>query len=83
MAFHETHVKPHIQTILRNHNVAYRFIGLGRRRNPGLLDPPDDLETPLIDTPRRNPTAWKVAVMEWANLYYGGGYGPNDIEVEI
>lgn len=41
------------------------------------------LESLLIDTPSKDPTAWKVTLMECANLYYVGGYGPSDIEVEI
>lgn len=37
--YHENHVKPRIPTMLRTHNVAYRFFGLDTRRNPGIVDP--------------------------------------------
>lgn len=69
VAYHETQVKPHIQDILKKNNLAYRTFELHRRRNPGVVESNEvALETLLIDTPSKDPTAWKVALMECANL---------------
>lgn len=82
--YHETRIKPHIPTILRNHHLAYRFFGLHTRRNPGVVESTEkELETLLIDTHSKDSSNWKAAAVECANLYYVGGYGPSEIEVEI
>lgn len=41
------------------------------------------MESLLIDTPSKDPSAWKVALTEIAKLYYVGGYGRGEIEIEM
>lgn len=70
--------------ILNKNNLAYRTFELRRRRNPGVLESNKAaVETLLINTPCKDPTAWKVALIECANLDYVGGYRPKEIDVEI
>lgn len=41
-----------------------------RAEEPGVLDSTEEVsEALIIDTPSKNPTAWKPTVMECANLY--------------
>lgn len=84
--FHEANVGPRLTTILNKHDISFSSIGM--RRMPGIdfIDNPDnsaDLRTLLIQTRSEDTSNWKIAAEEISALYADGGFGKDQIEVEI
>lgn len=84
--FHEAYVRPLLTIILKRYGIAFSSIGILRWSEPYFIDRVEDgsdLETLLIQTRCEDTSNWKKAAEEISRIYAHGGFGKDQIEVEI
>lgn len=84
--FHEAYVRPLLTIILKRHGITFSSIGMLRWLEPYFIDRIEegpDLETLLIQTRCEDTSNWKNAAEEISRIYAHGGFGKDQIEVEI